>query len=103
MYATVSSNPAARQPRRAKRLDPLLYTERSPLLSHHARGVVSAVCCSVSVVAEESKSDRFWFHGMSAFSTTIGGSKKTAPVSHTRRSRRTRTKFDILAGFPDGA
>jgi len=49
----------------------------SEVLSHHARGVVSGVWVSASVVAEESKSSMLLFQGISTFSTTIGGSRKT--------------------------
>ncbi len=40
-----------------------VYTIRLSAVSHHARGVVSAVWASASVVASDEKSDRFWFHG----------------------------------------
>lgn len=63
--------------------DSRLYSVLSALDNHQALGVVSAVCASCSVVADESKSSMFWFQGMSTVSTMIGGSRKTGQVSCT--------------------
>lgn len=73
----------------------------SALVSHHARGVVSGVCTSLSVVADESKSSMLVFQGMSAFSTTIGGSRNTAISSRPRKEISGLTKLDVLACLAD--
>jgi hypothetical protein len=50
----------------------------------------------------ESNSERFRFHGMSAFSTTIGGSRKTVQVGHCYTAM-IHTELDIFAKLSDRA